>query len=469
MSVRLEVIQFLDESNRSLVARVPAEGTADIKFGAQLIVMQNQEAIFFRDGKAMDAFAPGRYTLTTQNIPFITRILTIPWERSPFQACVYFVGKQTFLDQKWGTPQPITVRDKDFGMVRLRCFGKYSFRVVDSKLLLNTLVGTQGKFNTEQCSSHLRDMIISRLADLLGSSGMSMLDLPARFDEIGIGARGRVAEDFGKYGLELVDFFINSITPPDEVQKAIDARSSMGAVGDLNAYMKYQTANSISKMAEKEGGENSAMGMGYGAGFGMMFPQMIREAMQAGPNSPASAAAGTASNTPAASGPAGALAGAAAGATAVGNMAKAPSSFGDLRPIKADIKALVRDAAQNMNGAIQESETDWKVVFPLGPLRKQSVHVKFDQDQGDGAKFTSFQSVCGPATEKNTMVLLRYNTKMIRGAFAVEQFEGQDMIVIQANLLNEMASPVEVTQILSAVAWQADKAEETLMGEQDTH
>ena len=138
--------------------------------------------------------------------------------------------------------------------MRLRSFGKYSFRVVDSQLLLNTLVGTQGKYTTDEVASYLKDLIVSRLPDLLGTLNVAMLDLPARFDEVGSATRVKVGDDFAKYGLELVDFFINAITPPEEVQKAIDTRSSMGAIGDLHAFTMYQAANSMAKMAEQGGG-----------------------------------------------------------------------------------------------------------------------------------------------------------------------------------------------------------------------
>ncbi|MGC4006679.1 MAG: SPFH domain-containing protein [Pirellulales bacterium] len=462
MGLRLEVIQYHDEANQSLVQRIPADGTADIKYGAQLIVGSAQEAIFFRDGRAMDSFGPGRHTLTTQNVPFLTRILTIPWEKSPFQACVYFIGKQTFIDQKWGTRQPIAFRDKDFGAVRLRSFGKYSFRVVDAALLLNTLVGSQGKYTTDEIVSFQKDVIVSKLTDLLGAMNPSLLDLPSRYDEIASGVRAKVAEDFGKYGLELVDLFINAITPPDEVQKAIDARGSMGVIGDLNSYMRYQTAKSLGKMSES-GQVPGSLGMGVGFGMGMAIPGMMAGGGNTGPLSGSPMPTPQPSAFPQSPGQSGGLPPLYPGAAAAGKKGERPE-FGQLARETGNPAEIVTQAAEAAGYALQNHGDEIVMTVPIGTLRKQQVTALLDRKDEEGHAIVSFRSTCGPVTEKNALTLLRFNGKMVYGAFAVAKLGESESLVIQANLPADMLNPLAVTQVVGAVAWQADQVEEKLSG-----
>jgi membrane protease subunit (stomatin/prohibitin family) len=458
MGLRLEVIDFFDQSGRTLVQRVPAEGSAEIKYGAQLIVQESQEAIFFRDGKALDAFGPGRHTLTTANLPIVSKAYSIVFEKSPFQAQVYFIGKQTFIDQKWGTRQPITIRDSDFGIVRIRSFGKFSFKVINGPLFLNTVVGTAGKYTTDDVSAFLKDQIVSRMTDLLVSSKVSLLDLPTKFDEISAGTRAKVGEDFAKYGLELADFFINSITPPEEVQKAIDTRSSMGAIGDLRAFTMYQAANSMAKMAEHGGGGvgSAAMGAGLGMGYGMMFPGMMANAYGQGPANVGGPMQpqGAPQQPPAPT----------QGTTGGGGGFGGGMDFGGLSAVKVDPRQVVRTVAQNASWQVAETGDDWAITVQVGPTRKQVVHVKFGAQDAEKHNLISYRSICGPYTEANAPLLLRFNTQMVAGAFAVENMGSGDMVVVLGNQLADSANVPETLRIITAIAWQADKVEEKLLG-----
>jgi len=285
----LEILEHHDPSGEEIVYRFPPEGSADIKLGAQLVVHEAQEAVLYRDGKALDVFGPGRHTLSTQNIPLLGKILGAPFGgESPFRVSVVFVNKRTFIDQKWGTREPVVFRDSELGMVRLRAFGTYAYRIDDCQLFVNTVVGSQGLFETNRLQDFYRDIIVSRLNDLLGETLKTIFDLPKYYDELGTAAKARVIEDFAKYGVDLTDFYINSVTPPDEVQEKMDERAAMGAVGDMNTYMQFKAAQAIQDAAKGGGGggeggggaASAGMGLGLGAGFGAMMPGMIAGAMQ---------------------------------------------------------------------------------------------------------------------------------------------------------------------------------------------
>ncbi|HSK76685.1 MAG TPA: SPFH domain-containing protein [Thermoanaerobaculia bacterium] len=286
----MQVIEYHDPTGQTMVARYPSQGTSAIRLGSQLIVEESQQAVFFRDGKALDTFGPGRHTLATQNVPILASIFGIPFGgESPFQAAVVFVSTKTFLDLKWGTKEPVIFRDQELSMVRLRAFGKFAVRVVNAQLFVNSVVGTMGLYSTNGVEDYFRDAIVARLTDVLGENLTSIFDLPKLYDELAIGLKSRVADDFTKYGIELVDLFVGAITPPEEVQKLIDERTGMAAVGDMNAYMKFKTARAIGDAAN-QGGEGGGLtgagvGAGLGAGIGMMLPGMMREAMQGGGSS----------------------------------------------------------------------------------------------------------------------------------------------------------------------------------------
>jgi membrane protease subunit (stomatin/prohibitin family) len=276
----MQVVQHVDPTGQALVARVPAEGTQAIQLGSQLIVEESQQAVFLRDGKALDTFGPGRHMLTTANLPLLTKVLGIPFGgKSPFQAATVFVSTKTFLDLKWGTKEPVVYRDEELEMVRLRAFGKFAVRVGDAQTFVHQVVGTMGLYNTDGVESYYKDVIVARLTDLLGETLRSIFDLPANYDEIAVALRERAAGDFEKYGLELVELVIGAITPPEEVQKRIDERAGMAVVGDVDAYLKYKAAKAVGDAAEWGGEGAGAVGAGLGAGIGMMMPRMMQESM----------------------------------------------------------------------------------------------------------------------------------------------------------------------------------------------
>lgn len=227
----MEVLEFFDNEGDTMVARVPTDGQAEIKWGAQLTVRESQSAVFFRDGKVQAVFGPGRHVLTTQNIPVITKFVTSfgYGPDSPFRAEVYFLNMKLFRNLKWGTKEPILFRDLELDIVRLRSHGMFSIQIKDPSLFLNRMVGTQNIFRDSDIHDYLRSIAVSRLINILGEKVKSIFDLPKDYDALGSLLKAVVSDDFRACGLALVDFFINSISLPDEVQKIVDERSSIGA------------------------------------------------------------------------------------------------------------------------------------------------------------------------------------------------------------------------------------------------
>jgi len=266
----LDLVQYPNPMPDEIVHRVPESGAGEFRLGSQLVVREAQQAVFVRDGKALDLFGPGRHTLSTNNIPLLGALIGLPFGgSSPFTAEVYFVTMRDFLDLKWGTPQPIVYRDKDFGMIRLRAHGTYAVRVADPQLFVNQIVGTRGSYSVGDLDDYLRSIIVSQFNDLLGTAHTSLLDIQGMTLELATTAQNALATSFTQLGLSLVAFQIGAIVPPEEVAAKIDERSGMAAVGDMAAYTQFQAAQAMRDAAQNPGGGAAATGVGLGAGMAM--------------------------------------------------------------------------------------------------------------------------------------------------------------------------------------------------------
>ena len=270
----IEVIGWLDDTGDTLVWRFPDQDN-EIKMGAKLTVREGQAAVFVNEGKIADVFSPGLYSLTTQNMPVMTTLRS--WRHgfeSPFKAEVYFVSTRNFLDLKWGTQNPVMMRDTDFGVVRLRAFGTYGIRITDPAAVIKEIVGTDGCFTTEEIEGQLRSMLVSTFAEMLGTSGIAALDLAANYKSMGEKARQAMDPEFQKYGLSLTRLVIENISVPPEVEKMLDTRSQMGIVGDMGRFTQFQTAQAIPEAA-KSGGAGEFLGMGAGIAMGQQMANQM--------------------------------------------------------------------------------------------------------------------------------------------------------------------------------------------------
>jgi len=262
----IEVIEWLDDSGNTILYRFPVQGQ-EIKNGAQLTVRESQAAVFVFQGQIADVFGPGRYSIDGGNTPILTKLGA--WKfgfNSPFKAEVYFVNTKQFTDLKWGTSNPVMMRDTDFGMVRLRAFGIYSIRVTDPRALIKEVAGTNAHFVTEDIEGQLKRTLVSGFSDALAESKIAALDLASNYDELSKFIRSKLTDDFKSYGFELTKFVVENISLPAEVEAAMDKRTSMGVIGDVGRYAQFQAADAMRDAAQNTGG-GAGTGAGLGAGF----------------------------------------------------------------------------------------------------------------------------------------------------------------------------------------------------------
>jgi membrane protease subunit (stomatin/prohibitin family) len=272
----IDVIEWVDPSDKVMVYRYE-DNNREIMMGAQLTVRESQVAIFVNEGKIADIFQPGRYELSTQNMPIMTMLRS--WKygfNSPFKSEVYFVNTKQFLNQKWGTSNPVMMRDSEFGMIRIRAFGVYSFRVSDPEVFLKEVFGTSDLYTVDGVEGQIKRTIVSALSDVIAESKIPALDLAANYDELSAFALKSIAPRLTPLGLKLESVVIENISLPQEVEQAMDKRTSMGVMGDLNRYTQFQAAEALRDAAKNEGG---VAGVGAGLGAGMMMNQMMQQAM----------------------------------------------------------------------------------------------------------------------------------------------------------------------------------------------
>jgi membrane protease subunit (stomatin/prohibitin family) len=286
----IDIITWTEDDGETMAWRFPMQDF-EIQYGGSLTVRESQMAVFINEGKLADVFGPGMYKLTTQTLPVITYLKN--WDKlfeSPFKSDVYFFSTRQRLDRKWGTPNPVTVRDKDFGMVRLRAFGIYAYHLVDPKVFHTTISGTLASYTTEQLESQLRNTIVGSISDIFGESGVPFIDMAGNQEEFGRALKAKLDPLFASYGLALDSLNVQNISLPEELQAMLDKRIGVNMMGGMQAYTQFQTAEAIPLAAKNEGGL-AGIGAGVGVGFGIGQQIAGTMAQSLNPGAPAAATA----------------------------------------------------------------------------------------------------------------------------------------------------------------------------------